>query len=149
MSKYLIIFILLCVSIGASAEENDLELALSTYIDANLPNYEVAYYDLNSDGLQDAFIYLNDRNWCGSGGCTALIFKGTASGLSFLSKTMIVNKPIIVSSAKSFGWFNLIVNTGGIGSVLLKSDGNKYPLNPSVQPTIDITKEPGGYVLFK
>jgi hypothetical protein len=62
---------------------------------------------------------------------------------------MIVKKPIIVTSSKSFGWFNLIVNTGGVGSVIIRSDGNKYPLNPSVQPTVNIEIKPDDFVLFK
>lgn len=148
MRIYLIILSVYFASICQAAESN-IETAIATYINGEIPNYDVAYYDLNSDGFKDAFVYLNDRNWCGSGGCTSLIFKGSESEFVFSSKVMIVKKPIIVSASSSHNWFDIIVNTGGISSVILKSDGLRYPLNPSTQPVVSNNELLMGYYLFK
>lgn len=134
MRKFLIIFSLLFSCQLYAEKDMGAEKALKAYLKEDLPNYEVAYFDLNGDSVQDAFIYLNDRDWCGSGGCTSLIFLGTTDGFKFRSKLTITNKPVIVSPNKTNGWFDLIVSTGGIGQVVLKFNGSKYPGNPSMQP---------------
>ena len=146
-----IYLVILCVYFSSicNAAESNFDTAIATYINGDIPKYEVAYYDLNSDGFQDAFVYLNDRNWCGSGGCTSLIFKGTKSKFVFTSKVMIVKKPIVISTSNTHNWFDIIVNTGVIGSVILKSDGQRYPLNPSRQPKASSTQTPKGHYLFK
>jgi hypothetical protein len=72
------------------------------YTEVEQRDDEIAHYDLNTEGFNDTFVYLNDRDWCGSGGCTALVFKGTKSGCIFLSKTMIVNKSIYITQSSFY-----------------------------------------------
>ncbi|TLX45116.1 hypothetical protein C1E24_20610 [Pseudoalteromonas phenolica] len=136
MRNFLVIFSVL-FAYQLHAEENiNIKKALAEHLNEQLPNYEVAYFDFNSDGVKDAFIYINGSNWCGSGGCTSFVFSGTTNGFKFQSKSMITNKPILVTSTKTNGWYNLVVNTGGIGQVVLTFDGKSYPLNPSMQPKV-------------
>jgi len=143
-------FLMIFFSTICHSETTDnLSVALADFFENELPNYEVAHYDLNTDGFDDAIVYLNDRAWCGSGGCTMLIFKNSQSGFSFMSKIMITKKPIIIASTQTLGWFDIIVNTGGVGSVILKSNGKKYPLNPSMQPVVNNNLKLKGRYLFK
>jgi uncharacterized protein YecT (DUF1311 family) len=63
-----------------------------------------------------------------------LILRGTDSGFVFVSSSTITNEPIRVSPERTSGWKNLIVNAKTVGDVVMRFDGKRYPLNPSVQP---------------
>jgi hypothetical protein len=134
IKKGLILLSVFFTSLCHGVEENAMTAVIANYLDGELPLYEVAYYDLNVDGFDDAFVYLADPNWCGTGGCTALIFKGTKSSFVFLSKIMIVDKPVIILDSMHYGWSDIVVNTHQVGTVILAFDGQSYPLNPSLQP---------------
>ena len=128
-----ILFLILFCSFFASANEK-LDAAVQEKLQGENTAYDVGFIDLNNDGIKDAIVYLKSRDWCGSGGCTTFVFKGTDSGFKFINNIMIVKKPIIISKSKTNGFQDIIVNTGGIGSVVLKFNGKTYPLNPSTQP---------------
>jgi len=64
------------------------------------PLFKHALVDLNGDGRVDAIVLLSGPTWCGSGGCTMLIFRGTKTGFSFVSGSTITNEPIRVSSKR-------------------------------------------------
>jgi hypothetical protein len=98
------------------------------------PRFKHALADLNNDGVIDAIVLLLDPTWCGSGGCTALIFRGTKTGFTFISESTITNEPIRVLRERALGWRTLIVYSKGKGDVLMCFDGKRYPLNPSTQP---------------
>lgn len=136
MSTILIILTFLLTYEPHAKEDARLKEALISHFKGDLPHYETAYFDFNDDGIKDAFIYVNDRNWCGSGGCTSLVFSGKKEGYNYQSKSTITRKPILVALNTTNGWHDLIVNTGGIGQVVLAFDGNRYPLNPSMQPKV-------------
>ena len=111
--KNLLIIVVFFFTFELHAEKDkSLESALIAYFQADLPNYDTSYFDFNGDGIKDAFVYLNDLNWCGSGGCTSFVFTGTKNGFDFQSKSMITLKPILVSSNVNNGWHDLIVSTG-------------------------------------
>jgi hypothetical protein len=97
------------------------------------PEFDYALADLNGDGNVDAVVLLKGSAWCGSGGCTLLIFKGKQDGFEFISKSTITSEPIRISPEKSHGWRTLIVYTGGVGDVVMRFNGTKYPPNPSMQ----------------
>lgn len=97
-------------------------------------SFRFGLVDLNSDGLDDAVVLLNGPEWCGSGGCNMLVFRGTARGFSFLSSSTITVAPILVCSEAPHGWRTLIVSSNGVGEVLMRFNGSRYPLNPSRQP---------------
>jgi hypothetical protein len=104
---------------------------------SSTPSFEYALVDLNKDGIPDAIVLLTDKAWCGSGGCTMLILRGTDSGFTPVSKASVSNQPIKVSSEHQNGWRTLLVwvTGGGIrpGFALMRFNGTRYPFNPTLQ----------------
>jgi hypothetical protein len=104
---------------------------------SSTPSFEYALVDLNNDGIADAIVLLTDREWCGSGGCTMLIFRGTVDGFTPVSKASVSNQPIKVSSERQNGWRTLLVWVagGGLrpGFALVRFDGTRYAFNPTLQ----------------
>jgi hypothetical protein len=98
------------------------------------PSFQHALTDLNGDGRADAIVLLQGLTWCGSGGCTMLIFRGRKAGFTFVSGSTITRTPIRISADKTAGWKTLIVFSKGRGDVLMRFNGTRYPLNPSSQP---------------
>lgn len=96
--------------------------------------YQYAFVDLNRDGLQDAVVLLRGANWCGTGGCTLLVFQGM-SGNRFqpLSKMTVSDVPVYALNTQTQGWSDLSVYTRGLGQVILQFNGQTYPSNPSLQ----------------
>jgi hypothetical protein len=95
-----------------------------------------ALADLNDDGRDDAIVLLSGPKYCGSGGCTMLVFRGTEQGFSLISASTIVMGPIKVSAKSVQGWRSLIVYSKGKGEVVLRFSGSRYPANPSLQPAV-------------
>lgn len=60
---------------------------LRTFTDDDNAQYVVAFTDLNGDGKAEAIVYLIANQWCGSGGCTALVL--TQSDTSWVLVTKI------------------------------------------------------------
>ena len=102
---------------------------------------QTALIYLNGDGRQDALVLLeHPRYFCGTGGCTMLVFKGTPSGFEFVSRSTLIRGPLLVSETKTQGWQDLIVEVSGGGmaakKVAMKFAGSKYPSNPSMLPAL-------------
>jgi hypothetical protein len=96
-------------------------------------DFRVALFDLDGDGRADAIVLFSGE-WCGSGGCTMEIYRAAGDGFSFLARSTIVQPPVKVLESKSHGWVDLSVATGGVGAVILRFNGKRYPSNPSLQP---------------
>jgi uncharacterized protein YecT (DUF1311 family) len=108
--------------------------AIQAYVkEPGRPEFDYALTDLNGDGKADAIVLLRGSQWCGTGGCTLLIFKGKQEGFEFISNSTI-SSHIRVSPEKRNGWKTLVVYTKGIGDVVMPFNGAKYPSNPSMQP---------------
>lgn len=125
---------LLLSSCSFSSEKTLLNEALLLYFDNDIPAHQRVEYDLNSDGINEALIYIRDPSACGSAGCTLLVFKGVENGYRFLSRTTITQLPLSVIESENSGWKNLIVHAKGMGFVVLEGSDKGYPLNPSLQP---------------
>jgi uncharacterized protein len=111
------------------------------------------YIDLNGDGIQDALIVFSSSRWCGTGGCTMLVFKGqNDKTFRLISESSLVRPPLTVSATKTNGWRDLLVDVSGGGisakKVALKFDGKKYPINPSDLPSLPKNTSIKGTVLF-
>jgi putative lipoprotein len=127
-------------------QKSDLNQALLAYLakkgddPKNANPHKTAKVDLNSDGHQDALVLLENPYFCGTGGCTMLVFKGTKSGFEFVSRSSLIRSPVLVSETKTHGWRDLILEVSGGGAtpkrVALKHTGSKYPPNPSTQPAL-------------
>ena len=100
--------------------------------------YRWLTYDLNGDGKEELFAQLD---WCGSGGCTLLIFENHQDKWRFNSRVTLVKGDIRVGKSQSHGWHDLIFNVSGGGAIAtthaLSYTGVSYPLNPSVAPLAD------------
>jgi hypothetical protein len=141
------LFSLLGGNLAGAADEASLPAALQTYAaktgtdPKSFEPRQTAFVDLNGDGVKDALLLLQGPAWCGSGGCTMLVFQGVPGGFKFVSRSTLIRAPLLVSATKSKGWRDLVVEiSGGGGStpkrVALKFNGRNYPLNPSVQPAL-------------
>jgi hypothetical protein len=139
--------------------ERALVSALATHLgdngivlDASLP-YKSQLIDLNNDNIQDALVLLVSPNWCGSGGCTLLVFQGqTDNQFQFVSQSTLIQDPLLVSDTTTNNWHDLIVSVRGGGAkpaaVALKFDGNAYPLNPSTEDPLPPQTVPQGIEIF-
>lgn len=98
--------------------------------------YRWLTYDLNGDGQEELLAQLN---WCGSGGCTLLIFENHQQQWRFNSRITLVQGAIHLGAEQHNGWQDLVFNVSGGGATpaqhVLQYSGVSYPLNPSVAPT--------------
>ncbi len=107
--------------------------AVSRGTDA-MPDFRRAQSDLNGDGQADAVVLLQGGDWCGTGGCTLVVFRGDGQDFVLVSASMVSREPIRLAGDSANGWKTLIVDTKGVGDVLMPFDGKAYPANPSLQP---------------
>lgn len=135
---FLLLGILLCPWAHAQGAPEPLRKAILDQLgarsDKKLPPFRFALTDLDGDKRDDAVVLLLGPSWCGSGGCTMLVFHATDSGYSFISESSAAREPIRVASSASNGWRDLIVESKGLGDVVLKFDGTRYPSDTWAQP---------------
>jgi hypothetical protein len=86
--------------------------------------------DLNNDGSNEIFVGFNGMDFCGTGGCTALLL--TADG-KLIDYFTVADYPFIIYNEKTKGWKNLVVRSNHADR-LLTWTGSKYPSNPSLAP---------------
>ena len=136
MRRSLFLLMTLCPAVLAAQSAPSVRGAVEAWLATQgtyvTPDFRQALTDLDDDRHSDAIVLLSGPEWCGSGGCQMLIFRGTTAGFEFLSATTVTSEPIRVSSMKTNGFRTLIVNSKGRGDVLLPFDGTRYPPNPSM-----------------
>ena len=104
-------------------------------------DYLETWTDLNGDQIKDAVVLLQGAEWCGSGGCTMLIYHAKNDhSLTLVTKTTVTNTPIYQLSSTHNGWSDLSVYSKGVGQVKLSFDGKSYPSNPSLEKSYQIQK---------
>lgn len=105
------------------------EYAIHSGGDPRTQEFRHAGRDLDGDGREDAVVLMLGRDYCGTGGCTLLIFRGAEDGhYVFLSATTLVREPVRVSlRERRHGWASLIVHERDRGEVLLRFEGRRYP----------------------
>lgn len=103
-------------------------------IDADIrpDHYEIARADLDADGKEDVLALMNGKSgYCGSGGVTLFILKGTGKGFTNLGSVKVVNAPIYLSKSVTNGYRDLVVTVRGgsatPGLASLTFDGENYP----------------------
>jgi heat shock protein HslJ len=107
--------------------------------------YLYSGFDLNGDGRDEVFAYPLGSIFCGTGGCTLLLFTEMDGGLSLVNDFPIARTPIIVSAEKTEGWSDLFKPESGGGAapsyVRYAFDGARYvekerlPVEPAPQGT--------------
>jgi hypothetical protein len=99
-----------------------------------IPHYAYTKIDLNGDKKPEFIVHLTGIPFCGTGGCSALIFAKVANEYKLISR-ISVDSPIIVSNNKTNGWNDLILgqfagaNTEYHGYYFSKFDGKTYRQN--------------------
>lgn len=118
-----------------------------------VPQHRDAYVDLDRDGHDDLVMLLDDPNWCGSGGCTLLVFRNQPDGFQLVTETSVTRPPIAVSNQRHSGWHDLLVNVGGggleSGTVALQHDGTGYPSDPSIMAILAPDSVPSARVVIE
>lgn len=133
---WLCLFFLILGCSNQPIHKPNLKHSVAEVTKENEPVFSAGYADLNGDGLDDVVVLLEGVNWCGSGGCSILIFKNIGAHYQFVSKSSVTNTPISVANSESHGWKDLIVWSRGKGFVLIKFDGDGYASNPSLEPRV-------------
>ncbi|MGQ4660920.1 hypothetical protein [Lysobacter sp. F6437] len=117
------------------------DAALSAFLESRqvseTPGYRDARADLDGDGVDDLLLLLDGPSWCGSGGCTLLVFhNGGEDGYRLVTQTSVTHAPIAVGPQRHNGWHDLLVGVGGGGTqggtVALQFNGEAYPSNPTL-----------------
>jgi len=114
-------------------------------------SYSYAYnrVNLNNGTAPQVLVYLPGSDYCGSGGCTSLIFTVRGGDYQLVSRLSLTRTPIIVSSHRTNGWKDLIVFVSGGGIqpgyyAQLPFNGKKYPENPTNIPAVPLRERVKG-----
>lgn len=95
--------------------------------------------DLNGDGAQDALVYIESESWCGSGGCTVVVFEAITDSVEVAefgafrpaAEISLMHGPVVVAETRTEGWADLLVQGETDGTMRLAFDGETYPMSPS------------------
>ncbi len=106
--------------------------------------WQVRWADLNDDAYPDALVYVSGPDWCGSGGCTLLVFEaiigedvvalGSYRPAAEISQ---IHGAVVVGEARSNGWRDLVVEDADGALRALRFDGEAYPLSPADGAPLD------------
>ncbi|WP_343343318.1 hypothetical protein [Terrisporobacter petrolearius] len=108
----------------------------------NKDRYIYFHEDLNDDKKDEILVFLWGDNYSGTGGKTLMVFNNK---YDLISRTTVVNMPIIISKNKTNGYKNIMVKVEGGGVYkgfysLLKYENKRYPLNASMQEKVNLDK---------
>ncbi|MGO4999519.1 hypothetical protein [Oceanisphaera sp. W20_SRM_FM3] len=139
LSSALLAFTLTGCDHSPTADEQ-VAAAIAKFTEQADIDYQHGFFDLNSDGVEDALVLLTGSDWCGSGGCTLLVLEGKVlsppnmlPSFNVISQSTVTRTPVGVADSKSQRWHDVIVHSGGEEKIL-QSDGQHYPHNASMQP---------------
>ena len=78
----------------------------------------IAYADLNTDGVDEAVVHLTGQPFCGTGGCTTLVYQWDAKTAGYLKihHSPTTRPPIYASERAGCPWSVLWVQRSGGGS---------------------------------
>jgi hypothetical protein len=127
----------------AEMKDGSLRTFLQKYLKGSDPavdpttRYSVATVSLD-DRTQMNFVYISGDQWCGSGGCTALLLVANRSSFKVVQKFTLARLPILVLPTLTNGWHDIVLGVRGGGvpghQAVLHYNGSKYPGNPSMAP---------------
>ncbi|WP_417870542.1 COG3650 family protein [Vibrio furnissii] len=133
--------------------EEDVDQALRRYfaLHHTAPDntqYRWLKYDLTGDNQPELLVQLD---WCGSGGCTLLVFQQQNQEWRFNSRITLVRTPFQLGKHNTHGWQDLMLPVSGGGAQAathrLQYNGISYPVNPSVADVAQ-SEEISGVTLF-
>lgn len=109
--------------------------AVATQGGAPGAQYRQAMTDLNGDGIEDAVVLVESGEACAGQGCPLLVFRGSRDGYFLVSRTTPVKRPVAVATTRTNGWSDLIVETQGVGKVVLVFETYGYTANAAMAVT--------------
>jgi len=146
--------IALMISVTSTGHPTVKEDAVASFVQQTLgtSSYKRADADLNGDGRSEAFFYLTDRDYCGSGGCTLVVLSRKGSSYRVVLRSTVTQLRIRLLATFTRGWRDVGVTVAGGGITRpyvarLRFDGHRYPSNPTVAPAIPLNR-PSGKVLI-
>jgi len=127
----------------------ELERAIREEIGSASYSYACNRVHLSNASVPEVLVYLPGPDFCGSGGCTALVFGASGGRYRLVSRISLVRTPIVVSQHRNYGWKDLIlfVSGGGIQPgyhAVLSFDGKQYPENPTIEPAAPLREKVKG-----
>ena len=155
---FLSILLLVCAPDTLDDRRAALEQAVDAYTEPLALGWEretarIAWVDLNGDRRDDALVYLSGSNWCGSDGCTVLVFEamdeidaeefGAYRPAAEIGPT---SGPIRVVESGQI-WADLVAHAKDGTLRRLRFDGESYPPSISSAPHMEDTPI-GGTLLF-
>ena len=142
-----------------SARQMQLMQAVEAYVaPVDAPDEDIRlrteWADLNGDGAQDALVYVESESWCGSGGCTVLVFEAITDSLDVselgafraAAEISLMHGPVVVADTQTEGWADLLVEDETGGMRRLAFTGETYPMSPS--DGVATTEPASGTALF-
>src|SRR4051812_24404972 len=106
--------LVLTMPMAASGKHAD---AVATFIHRTLhaARYKRADADLNGDDRSEAFVYLTDPSYCGSGGCTLVVLTSQGRSYRVVLRSTVTQLPIRLLPTSTRGWRDIGVTVGGGG----------------------------------
>lgn len=116
-------------------------------------SWKTRWTDLNDDALLDALVYVSGPDWCGSGGCTLLVFEAVTGpdadelgAYRPAAEISLVTGPVLVAGPGPDGWRDLVVADDAGAHRILRFDGETYPGSPGAG--VAVSDLPEGDLLF-
>lgn len=104
--------------------------------------YKIAGADLNGDGIREAIVLFQGKDWCTRTGCSMAIFQSFQHGFRPISRTVRVKAPVEIAAAVTNAYRDLLVQTGGGPAperrVRLQFSGEYYSRNAMLQPEVPL-----------
>ena len=95
--------------------------------------YQMVGADLNGDGVREAMVLFQGKDWCTRTGCSMAIFQTFEHGFRPISRTVRVKAPVEIADTATNGYRDLLVQTGGGPAperrVRLRFTGEHYSRN--------------------
>jgi putative lipoprotein len=104
--------------------------------------YTLVGADLNGDGVAEAVVLFQGKDWCTKTGCSMAVFQSFQHGFRPISRTVRVKAPVEVTDTTSNGYRDMLVQTGGGPAperrVRLRFTGEGYARNAMLQPEVPL-----------
>lgn len=101
-------------------------------------DWTIQWADLNDDAIDDALVTVAGPDWCGSNGCTLVVFE-TITGDDVqelgayrpMAEISQIHQDVLVADTMTEGWRDLIAQDGEGQMRRLRFNGESYPQSPS------------------